>query len=494
MCGNSKGLSTIAHAVIAKSTQSENAPSSIPACGVDDCCKSEHLIDTEVSKEKDDIKVLKTTDKIIDKKDTGVTKERDDIEVLKTADKIIEKKDIEVSKEKGDIKVLKTADRIIDKIAENDSRNAVSFKGETPVVSEDSFCELETSSETSVNADRMFEHSGNCGPPDHVPLKEYDTQLFNFIESSHSRTAPEHGDGSNNVVSSKSHKVSHSHPCNETSEENESDALSYQEVESNKETEDKDNALHKLIDLEVRNDKNEPSKILCSVQMLEEDSPEISGKSADVEMRNDETESSGKSADVKVHREQTELNEESSDQTENVVGKQMQNVQNERANSGDIEMQDSFDQASIGMHKDKPDSDHTELKEVSSGGDGSVGLNEADDQVDNADEDHRYGQSKPSMKPNEANNRHFVRIRVRNSSELKEVPSDSMKSNDRALGEDNVPKTDASIEENGIISVEKETSVTEADHAVDNRGGNKFRTYLTWGLTNMLFRSVCSLN
>jgi hypothetical protein len=443
MCGNSKGSSTVADAVIAQST---------PACGVDDCCKSKHL------------------------------------------------KDIDVSKERDDIKVLKTADKATDKIDENDYRSAVASEGEKPV------CESETSSETAVNADKMFENSGNCGPPDHIPLKgnnRYDSVLFIDTESSHS--ALERDDGSNNVMSSKSDEVSHSRPCNGTSEENESDILLCQEVESSIETEDNESALHdKLVDLEVQTDKTQPSKIVCSVQMLEDDSLEIGGKSAcvelknhqtelsdksaDVEMQNDQTELSEKSADIKVHREQTELNEKSNDQTENVVEIQMQNCQNEHAISGDIEMQDCLDQGSIGMRNDAPDSDrkfggvevqdHTELKEVSSHGVGSVGPNDAGDQVDDADEDHHYGQSKPSMKPE--TNTHFVRIRVRNSSELKAVPSD------RAVGEDNVAKTNISIDENGIVSVEKGTSVIEAENAVDNIGGNKFRTYLTWGLTNML--------
>jgi hypothetical protein len=86
----------------------------------------------------------------------------------------------------------------------------------------------------------------------------------------------------------------------------------------------------------------------------------------------------------------------------------------------------------------------------------------------------------------EADNIHLVRIRVSDSSELKAVPSDSMQANDRAVCEDNIPKTIVSNEENGIVSIEKETSIIEAEHAVDNRGGNKFRTYHIWGLTNML--------
>jgi hypothetical protein len=164
------------------------------------------------------------------------------------------------------------------------------------------------------------------------------------------------------------------------------------------------------------------------------------------------------------------------------------------------------------MHNDIPDSDRklvgieaqdqSELKEVSSDGDSSIGPNDTGDQVDNADEDSCYGHTKPGMKLDEAekndklcpvkrgyseaDNIHFVRIRVRDSSELKAVPDDSMKFTDRVVGEDNVPKTNASNKENGIVSIEKETSIIEAEHAVDNGGGNKLRTYLIWGLTNML--------
>lgn len=495
MCGNSKESNIVADVV--QNTQFENVQSSAPACNVGECCKSKHLKVTEVSKEGDDIKVLKI------------------------------------------------ADPIIDKAGETDSINAVASEREIPVKSKDSFRELETSSETLVNADEIFKHSGKCGAPDHICVKEnkqYDTELFNDIGSSHSPNAMEYEDGSNTVVSSKYDEVSHSHPCNETSEENGSDALLCREVESNVETEGNEDALHDK--LEVQSDEYQPSKILCNAQMLEDDSvgrsekspdaemqnhqTELSEKSAAVEMQNDQTELSEKSADVQmeisqielsekssdvqVYSEQTELNENSIDHTETVLEVEMQNCQNEHVSSGDIEMQNCFIQGSINTHNDTPDSDtklvaievqdQTKLKEASADGDSSVGPNDTGDEVDNADEDNYYGHNKPGMEPNEAEksdelctvkggyseggNIHVVRVRMRDSSELKAVPGDSMKTNDRVVGEDNVPKTNASNEENGIVSTEKETSIIEAEHAVDNRGGNKFRTYLIWGLTNML--------
>lgn len=478
MCGNSKESSIVADAVVAQNTQFDNVQSSAPACDVDGCYKSKHLKDTQVSKERNDTKSLKIGD--------------------------------------------------IDNAGGNDSRSAVTFEREMRFKSEGSFRDLGTSSVTLINAGKMFKHSGNSGAPDNICVKENkqnDTELFSDIESSHSPNAMEREDESNTVMSPKSDEVSHSQPCNETSEENASDALLCQELEVNMETKDSEGTLHdKLVDLEVQSDENQPS----NAQMLEDDSLEISEKSSDVqmeinqtelseksgdvEMQNDQTELSEKSADVEMEINQTELSEKSADQTETVVEIEIQNCQNEHVISGDIEMQDCFIQGSINVHNDTPDSDRklvgievqdqTELKEASPDGDSSVGSNDAGDQVDNAGKDDYYDNNKPGMKPDEAEKSdklcpvkgghyeadsiHFVRIRVRDSSELKAVPGDSMKTNDRVVGEDNVPKTNASNEENDIVSTEKETSIIEADRAVDNRGGNKIRTYLIWGLTNIL--------
>jgi hypothetical protein len=478
-------------------------------------------------------------------------------------------KDIEVSKERDDTKVLKITDKIVDKVGENDSRNTVDSEGEMPVKSQNNFCELESSPETLVNADKMFKHSGNCGAPDHIRVKEnkqYDTELFNDIESSHSPSALEHEDGSDSVLSSKSDEMSHSHSCNETSEENKSDVHLFRDVESNIETEDSEGPLHdKLVDLEAQSDENQPSKILHNVQMLEDDSLERSEKSADVEMQNRHTklsekstdvemqnyqsELSEKSADVQMENDQTELSEKSAevnmkndltelieksddaemhsdqvelngkstdvemqnDQTETMVEVEMQNCQNEHVSSGDVEMQDCFIQESVCVPNDTPDSDrklvgievqdHQPKLKVSSDVDDCAVPNGRDDQVGNADVP-QYSCNKPGVKPDEAekgdklclmkrgyseaDNINFVRIRVRDSSELQAVPNDNMKTNDRAIGEDNVPKASASNEESGTVSIEKEISIIEAEHGVGNREGNKFRTYYIWGLINML--------
>jgi hypothetical protein len=454
MCGNSKESSTVADVAVAKNTQFDDVQSSALACDAENTCESKQLKDVEVSKERD-----------------------------------------------VDIRICKKADEIVDKVGENDTGNAIASEGDMSVISNDNFYELKTNSETSVNADKMFERSGNSDAPDHIPVEEnklYDT------ESSHSPSALDH-DRSKTVTSSKSGELSRSNHCNEITTENES-VLSCREVERNIETEDIEGALEdELVDVEVQSDENRPSKVLHSVQMLEDGKStnvktknrdtELNEKSSDLEIQNTETKFNEKSSAIEVHSEKPDLNEKSCDKAETKAEVEMQNHQNDHGISGDVEMQDCFVQRSVGTRNETPDSDRKlagvdaqdqrELNEVSSDGDGDVRPNGADDQVDNANEDHCYNQSKPSMKPDEADNTHFVRIRVRNSSELKAVPSDSIKANDRAV-EDNVLKTSDNNEENDSITVEKEAPVIVGKHALDNRGGNQFRTYLIWGLTNML--------
>jgi hypothetical protein len=148
--------------------------------------------------------------------------------------------------------------------------------------------------------------------------------------------------------------------------------------------------------------------------------------------------------------------------------------------SGDVEMNRCVVEGSICTRNDMCDSvrkiigieiqDQTEVK----AGGGSLGANGADDQADNADEVPHCGQSEPNMKPCEADNTNLVSTQVENNSDLKVVPSDSVRNDGGTVGQDSAPQANASSDDNCTLSAENGAAVIEGENVVDNIGADKY--------------------
>jgi hypothetical protein len=435
ICGNSNYSSNVTDVVVSRKAQFENIQSSTPVCDGDDWCNVEHLENVEVSKERDDTRVLMVTNKVIDP--------------------------------------------IGENIARN-TANPVDSEGEMPVKCQDTLAELESSSETVINTDKNFEHAEGCDAQDHKLVKQStpnDTELLSCIESSHSPSAVEHENGSSSVVSSKSDEVSHSHHCNETREEKESDVCIFQELNGVTGIEDNLAVLNdESGDLELQSDENKPTKMIGDVE---------SEKSANVVMHSS-------------HKDQIELRDKS-------VDAEMQNCQNKHdANPCNLEMQDYFTEGSVGIHDDTFDSgrklvsvevqgNHTELHEVPFDADGHVGPNDQIDHTGNDQNSYNKLVVKPTDLQDEDNeaewsgkscngkrecseidvSTNFVRIRVRDSSELQPIPTDSKKNDDAAVDADTVLKMKANNEQRDTVCSGNETSLIEPEHAMDDREGKK---------------------
>lgn len=468
MCGNHNKSSSITGVVLSCNAWSENTQSSIPVCNGEDSHNSEGL------------------------------------------------KNAEVSKEIGDSNFFEVTDKVIDKAGESSARNAndsVDPKREMPVLFQNNSAELENNSKISVNSDKAFGHTGNCGAARNGLFKDCeqsDAVLFSDIESSSSPSALEHENGKSSVMSSRTGDVSDSNHCNQACEGSKSHVHLFQDLVGDfqgldGDREDSEAGLcNKSVDLEVQSDETDPNGMVCDVQMQQDDSLEPSGKSVEVEMEHDRTESSEKSTDVEMQNDENEVNEVSSDlnsqaglnDSDELVGKDHkhdisgsnvkpddQENENTEAEQGskldrEIELEQSakFGKDTEAEHSDKCGKD-TEAEQ----GD-KLGEDSEADQGDKLCKDTEVDEVDKLCNMEKGYSEADVWQAVSNDSENKV----------RALDEDNVLGAKASSEHNGTVSPEKPTPFIELEHAVENGKGNKILT--SYKRTNQhVFGINCSM-
>jgi hypothetical protein len=466
MHGNCKKSSSVTDVALSCDALSENIQSSIPICNGDDSHNSEQLKNAEVSNEISDSKVFEVTDKGIDA------------------------------------------------AGENSARNAANPVGserEITVLFQDSSAELESNSETLVNPDKTLGCTGNCGPPHNELVKEckqYDTELFSDIESSNSLDAVEHENGKSSVVSSRTGDVPESRHCNQASEGSEADVHLFQELDGDFQgldggADDSEAVLNdKSVDLDLRSDGIEPSRIVCDVQVQQDVLMEPSGKLADVEMGSDEAELSKKSADVEMQNDENEVSSDLNDRAgSSDLDYHIAHVSEDReydVNGPSMKPVDLEDKSTKAERGDKLDD--TEAKqsdkfykgtEAEQGGkfykstEAEQGCKfdkgaevEQDDKLDKDSEVEQINKLDKDPEVEQDGKLCHVEKGCAEADVWQAVSNDKKIITVKAVDEGSVLRTKASSEHNGTASSEKETPFIELEHTVENGKGNKKLTFL----------------
>jgi hypothetical protein len=447
MCGNSNKSGIISDVVVSHSAKPENVQLSNSVFDGNGFCNLEHLNNVEVSKERDDSKVLKAADKANDAVDEKTSRSTDSIVDSET---------------EAHVKFVEE-NKLHDKGIFSDTE--CSHSPSSAVERENGISSVVSSRSEVSDVDPRSETSGG---------KEFHCRLFQDFDD---ETEVE---GNEKVLSDKAGVVEL-----QAGEIEQRKTLGSLEVGQCGSVEPSEN--ENMTDVEMQNDYIELSEHLPNVE-TQDDQTELSGKSTDTEIQNDCTENL---VEVGLQNCQAEHNVDCGDtkvqdcSSERPVGMHNDALHSDRRLFG-VEAQDG----------------QTKLNEMSSVVGDHVGPNDIDGQVDRVADD-KYNHSKPGVKltslkdedteaeggdklcllkkESEADIRvNVFSVRVRDSSELQAIPTD-IKKNDRTVDEVSMLHTEGSSEQHGTVCREKETTLVEPEHAVCTGEGNNICICLNGG-------------